>query len=334
MRWRDGGRLDARNEQLLLGALESYGRSIGLIDVMLEWRIRRTLERRESAVYEVEATLGPDEQVNCYVKTFRVPPDRPNMEIRLRNRVNRTAWLADLVAERERSRIVGVPQVLASDSELRTIVSCAVRGEPLGKVWSHLLPGRIRAARSTFQKLGRAIREIEEISTSVAPPSTYLDRRRVDSALATTLPHLVDGGSHWAEETVDSLHDRYASESSGSYWCHGDINHSNVLIDHGLVNLIDFDLSSRPHTFDLSAFLLRLEFERPAVSLWSDSVAGWVLEGYGEPDARTHPAFALVRLIKLSNSIESASRRGDRPRLRRYASSIQNTLSAVRDTSN
>ena len=299
---------------------------MGIIEpASVEWRIGRSLERPHSSVFQVNATLDTETSVVCYVKTFRVPLDRPDMANRLQERVLRTRWLADHLGDAGEPSSVRVPPVLASDPEQLAIVFLAVEGEPLGKAWSHILKGRIRSARARFHRVGRAIREIESLSLAVAEPSSYLDRANVVQAITDALPYL-EGGPHRIQERVDEVYHDFATADSQSYFSHGDINHSNVLLTGDRVYLIDFDMSSRPITFDLSVFLLRLELERPAIGPWSDTVARWVAEGYGAPDVRTDPAFALVRLIKLSDSIKAAARRDNQRKLRRYVSVLEKSL--------
>jgi len=322
--WREGGHIDLSYEQLLHEGLQSYARSIGIIDTdQVRWQIGRSLERPYSSVYHVNAALGAGSSVVCYLKTFRVPPDRPDMERRLRDRVLRSRWLAEHVGK---PSVVAVPPILASDPDQLAIVFLAVEGEPLGKAWNYLVRGRIRSAREQFLRVGRAIREIESLSLQEAEPSSYLDRPNVREAIMDALPYLEDGDAHRMLERVDELYHLFARKESQSYFSHGDVNHSNVLLDRDHVYLIDFDLSSRPVTFDLSLFLLRLELERPAFRPWSDAIATWTAEGYGAPDIRSDPAFALVRLIKLSDSIMAAASREDQRRLGRYVSILEKSL--------
>lgn len=312
--------------RLAKDGLQNYASAMGLAGDNVELSVDERLERPDSTVFKVTASLDAESSMVCYVKSFRVPPHRPWMEQRLRNRVERSALMGRMRDSGDGTRLL-MPEVLATDPDQLAIVSVGIDGDPLGKAWRHLVtPRRLVAAEQTFVGVGRAIRDVEAMSLGRAEPTTYLDEERVQRALDIVLPVLSRSEAERTAAVVRTLHDEYAASPGGSYYCHGDINHSNVLIDGDQVNLIDFDLSSRPRTFDLSMFLLRLDLERPVLRPWTEKVKAWVVEGYGQSDVAKTPAFSLVRLIKLSGGIARNVQRGNQRRIRRYVARLEESL--------
>lgn len=288
------------------------------------------LDRRFSTVYKIVVKTDSGSEVICYAKRFKQPLRDPDQAKRLRLRVERSSMVSERISEAGRPLGVGVAEVLAADTEQLTVVTLGVGGDPLGRAWTHAItPARRARSEGLFGQIGQAIREIESASVGEAPPTGYLERPKIEHAIAAAIPYLPETDRRRTTALVRSLHDEYSANDGGTFFCHGDINHSNVLVDGGVINLIDFDLSSRPLTYDLSLYLMRLEMERQPTQSWTRQVKDWVIAGYGTTDIVQTPAYSLVQVVRLARGIERSAALGNTRKMRRFAETLRSTLAAV-----
>ena len=315
--------------ELVDEGLARYAKSSGRDPEWVRWDVTDMQDRPGSTVLEIEARFDAGAAVTCFAKRFSVPPGRPTMARRLRDRVERTATVTDRLGTIGRSHEVGVATTLAYDVDALALVSLGVGGRPLGKALTHALtPARRRRAEHIYPHVGEAMRTVETVSTDLAPQSSYLSVENVEKAMSAVVPFLGPDERRRTEAIFSDLHNAYVADPGESYFCHGDINRSNVLVDGDWINLIDFDLSSRPVTYDLSMLLMRLEMERPRLASWQRQVSSWVIEGYGGEQAVATPAFHLVRLIKVGFGVQRNADKNRPERVRRFLRSLRSTVAA------
>lgn len=291
----------------------------------VNWEIVRTDDRPNTTVLEIVVDLGSTQRT-VFAKKFKFHPDRPGLEMRIENRIRRSETVLPVVAKMGEHLGVGVASMVAGDADSHSIVTMGVPGVELGRPWRSSPPWRHRDARRIYEQLGSGIRVIEEASVRTSQASDYVTKDEVHAALARVEPVLGRGEGARVSEAAELALTDFNGRDHVSYFSHGDVNHSNVLVDGERIYLIDFDLAERPVTFDLALLMLRLEMERPRLRSWTDSLAACLTDGYGDRDVRLNPSFQLVRLIKLSRGIANARRSGNRSRMRRFLSSLDSTF--------
>ena len=312
---------------LVRPGLETYCQSRGLaVPAEIPWFVVEHMDREMSTVTRIRADLLGGHVIDCFLKTFR-PVERVAMSRRVRERIERAPWLFEAAAASPRFAGFGVPEVLSWDADLLSLMTLALPGRPLGKAWTHVL--RPSRARRLFGAVGGAMSALEGLSAGTTGPDEYLRDESIRKAIDALVLHLPRERAAGARAAFESVHRSFQADPGPSYYCHGDVNHSNVLVDGNVVNLIDFDLSPRPVGFDVAMFLMRLELERPTVPAWTRVVSNHVLAGYGNPDVIRSPAYQLIRLVKLSGSLTRHVDRGNTKRAAKFLAGIESTLSTI-----
>lgn len=318
-------RLNSPPLGLLEEAAKAYLRVAGLsTDTALEWSVGGRIEGASSTVLRL--SLGVDgRQVPIYVKQFHPPPgdDQGKWARKYRTGVERSVQLSNRICGMGEIEGIAIARTLAADPERLLTVNTGVAGRPLGKAWRSLWRDP-QATRYTYWHIGRSIALVERASLGEAADTGYLDRFATEERRRLIPTCFDQAETDRLGVLLGSLHRQFSERAARSfYYCHGDINHSNVLLDRGQVSLIDFGWAARPVAFDLCLFLLRLETERPRVEFHTQRLIQWVLEGYGSPQVRGSPGFTLVRFWKLFELIAHLEKSGKSTQLRRAVSLVR-----------
>ncbi len=291
------------------------------------WHVDSPIKRQQALVIPIRFLLGEDEAVHLFLKKLRPAADNPGRHARYLAAVERGPILSERVTRLGATRGVGVGRVLAADPERLATVTLGVQGEPLRKAWSRAFGLQARSRVLTvYQAIGDSIAVIESASLGDAEAVPYVEESRLGALVESASPYLRQEVLKRLGAAIRGLSEEWRADPAPFYHSHGDLNRSNILIDGSSINLIDFDWSPRPRSFDLAMLLLRLEMERPRLNRWTRSVSDRVVDGYGDPDVRASAPYLLVRLKKLTSGVRSAGRSGNRGLFRRFSAVLNETL--------
>ncbi|HEX6147195.1 MAG TPA: phosphotransferase [Acidimicrobiia bacterium] len=286
------------------------------------WEILGRIERPRSTLFllrahRVEAAAPTD----AYYKVSHPPPytgeRRERWVATVRSGLIRSMELEQRLAALVAGEGITFARALAVDPDVLAVVTLAVAGEAMGKVWRHALTREARAgAVGPLILAGRAARLIEQCTTDPVEPEgpsqSAVDRRlaRVDSILPpATMQRL--------ERRMAELESGMMDEPLPMVYCHGDFSSTNLLLDGDRIGLIDFTWPLRQRGFDLAHFAFRIEYDTAIPPAMTAPLLAALIEGYGDPDVTGRPGYRFVRLSKLLKVLEdqrSWSSRGRRAR--------------------
>ncbi|MGH8913044.1 MAG: phosphotransferase family protein [Acidimicrobiia bacterium] len=311
---------------LLTEAAGSIGRLFE-VDGELDWSSGEPLQRPRSVVIPLEARDDAGRVWRAFFKRSYPPPygeeRRLRWEATVRSGLSRAIDLESRLADLAAGEGITFSRALATDPATMSVVTMAVPGRPLGRVWRHVTR---RAARSQAIDLlriaGRAAWLIEQCSPQAVAPEPGTDdavERRVgrvrDLLPAPTLTRL--------EERMDRLNEQLGSSPDGFVYAHGDLSATNVLVESdGGIGLIDFTWSVRQRGFDLAHFAFRIEYDTAVPSRLTRPFVEALIEGYSDPDVVLRPGWQFVRLSKLLKVVED----GGGGRSRRAMAEIESSL--------
>jgi len=276
--------------------------------VDVDWQIRFRAERPRSTVFQIAAIPSSGPQVDVFYKVAKPPPygeeRRERWERVVRGGLARSPDLERRLASLLEGEGIKFARALAVDPDSLTVVTLAVPGEALGKVWRRALPGRARARTlEVLTVAGRAAYLIEECTVGTIEEdhslSSVIERRlaRVRDVLS---PSTFEG----LERLMTDLAHEMTKTARPMVYSHGDFSSSNVLVEDGRVGLIDFTWPLRQRGFDLAHFAFRLEYDTAAPAPFTAPMTEALVEGYGEPGVVDQPGYRFVRLSKLLKVIE------------------------------
>jgi hypothetical protein len=273
------------------------------------WETLRRIERPRSTLFLLRAHGGDGVQTDAYYKVSHPPPyageRRERWVATVRAGLARSIELERRLAALVAGEDIGFARALAVDPDALAVVTLAVTGEAMGKVWRHALTRGARArAVEPLILAGRAARLIEQCTTAPVEPegpsqSAVIDRRlaRVDSILPpSTMQRL--------ERRMVELESEMMSEPTPMVYCHGDFSSSNLLVDGDRIGLIDFTWPLRQRGFDLAHFAFRLEYDTAIPPALTAPLVDALIDGYGDPDVTRRPGYRFVRLSKLLKVLE------------------------------
>ena len=329
-------RHDEPDPDLVQQAGEAYAR---LLDPDLvpeiSWSSAEPLHRATSMVIPIEMRIGADHAATLYFKSFhpaRLTPETLEWwHTSFVDGVERDLRLVPRFQRLAKPNGIDVRQILAFDPDRLMLITLGVRGNPLGKVWRYAVGSAGREeARDVFPKVGQAMKLLELASEGEDLPNDFITEGSIAVAAARLQMFLSASDARDAESKVESLY--VASQDQPgqrAYFAHGDIDASNVLVDEGSVNLIDFAWVPRPVGFDISRFLLRMDLESPRISMWTGQVSRLVVDGYGAEGVIGAPSYILVRVLKLVGLMHRFSTTRNRRRFTRARALLRHTLSST-----
>jgi aminoglycoside phosphotransferase len=296
---------------VLASAVESL-RNLTILaeDVDVAWQIRLRSERPRSTVFQVAALPSSGPAVDVFYKVANPPPygheRRERWERVVRGGLARSPDLERRLATLLEGEDITFARALAVDPDTLTVVTLAVPGEALGKVWRRALPSRTRARTLEILTVaGRAAHLIEECTVEAIeedPSLSLVIERRLARVRDVLAPSTIEGLGRLLTDLADEM----TKTARPMVYCHGDFSSSNVLIEDGRVGLIDFTWPLRQRGFDLAHFAFRLEYDTAAPALFTAPMTEALLEGYGDPGVVEQPGYRFVRLSKLLKVIEES----------------------------
>jgi len=277
------------------------------------WEILRRIERPRSSLFLLRAHGPGGMQADAYYKISHPPPyaseRRERWVATVRSGLARSMELERRLAVLVEGEDIGFARALAVDPDALAVVTLAVTGEAMGKVWRHALTRGARArVAEPLILAGRAARLIEQCTTDPIEPegpsqSAVIDRRlaRVDSILPpSTMQKL--------ERRMVELESEMMNGPMPMVYCHGDFSSSNLLIDGDRIGLIDFTWPLRQRGFDLAHFAFRVEYDTAIPAGLTAPLVDALVEGYGDPKALERPGYRFVRLSKLLKVVEDGGK--------------------------
>ena len=181
-------RPDAPDPRVLADAARSLAELGGGGDSgAITWDIRSRIERPRSTLFQVRAQSSQGGAVDAYYKVSKPPPyegeRRTRWEGTVRSGLTRALVLDQRLAGLFEGEGLAFSRALAVEPDSLTVVTLAVPGRAMGKVWRHLLPGRSRVdAFEILRRAGRAAWLIEECTVEpveVDPSLASVIQRRL-----------------------------------------------------------------------------------------------------------------------------------------------------------
>jgi hypothetical protein len=289
---------------ILAEAAEALGADEGL-----RWEVEERIERPRSTLFRIHAS-GPTGPVEAYYKVSRPPPyEGERLERWIGTVQSGLARAKELESRLDRlveGEAITFSRALAVDPASMTVVTLAVPGQPVGRVWRHLIPGPGRPAfREALWLAGRAARLIEEASIEPVALDEATQRAAIERRLRRVEDVLPGPTLRAIESVMGGLTEELSKSPRAMVYCHGDLSGSNVLIDRGNIGLIDFTWPLRHRGFDLAHFAFRLEYDSAVPAALTSPLVESFLSGYDDSAATEQPGYKFVRISKLLKVIES-----------------------------
>jgi hypothetical protein len=289
---------------VLIEAAEALG-TVGV----LRWEVEERIERPRSTLFRIRASRPAGPPIEAYYKVSRPPPYEGERLERwvatVRSGLARSMELETRLASLVEGEGITFSRALAVDPGSMTVVTLAVRGDPFGKVWRHLVPGARRgAAIESLRLVGRAARLIEECSVDPIPIDERSQRAAIDRRLRRVRDVLPGPTLQGIERVMDDLTEDMSKSDRAMVYCHGDLSGSNVLVDGWRLGIIDFTWPLRQRGFDLAHFAFRIEYDSAVPAALTSPLGEALLSGYGEPAVTEQPGYKFVRLSKLLKVVE------------------------------
>ena len=289
-------------------------------------RTGRAIHRHFSRVVRARVTAGGADR-NIYIKVFRSPAGDPTSVDRLRVRVERefreTARAHEAFAGRDGFAPV---RALALYPDLLAIVTEEVKGIPFSTLlsrgarpWSS--PGALGPAARAARRAGEWLRRYQAMPSEPQPLAVSDLREYVDGRLR----RLVGAGAGgFTEKLRGALLDEFDMHAARlrpfdleAVPVHADFCPDNLLVDAGVLSVIDFAMAKRGLRYlDLSHLVIHLGFRTGL--LWRSSamrdVRAALLDGYGDAAAAESPGFRIALLVHVSALMAERLNRASRLR--------------------
>jgi aminoglycoside phosphotransferase len=286
------------------------------------WVVLRRIERPRSTLFQLRAHTPDGEHADAYYKVSRPPPyaseRRERWVTTVRAGLARSMELERRLAGLVEGENIVFARALAVDPDALAVVTLAVPGEAMGKVWRHSLTRGARAnAIEPLTLAGRAARLIEQCSTDPIEADTDTQTAAIERRLARVNAILPAATMRRLERRLAELETEMTRSPMPMVYCHGDFSSSNLLLDGDRIGLIDFTWPLRQRGFDLAHFAFRIEYDTAVPPALTAPLLAALVEGYGDPDVTRQPGYRFVRLSKLLKVLEdrrSWSRRRRRAR--------------------
>ena len=297
----------------------------------IRWLSGEPLQRPRSVVIPLEARDSSGRSVTVYFKRSYPPPYEEERRLRweatVRSGLTRAPELESRLAELVDGEGIGFSRALATDPATLSVVTTAVPGQPMGRVWRHLVTSDSReSAARLLRRCGRAARLIEECSPDRIEPEPGAEDP-VGRRVARMRGKLQDSKLDRLRERMERLSAELSASPSPTVYSHGDFSTTNVLVDEGRIGLIDFTWPLRQRGFDLAHFAFRLEYDTAAPAWMTVPLIDALIEGFGDEQATERPGWKLVRLSKLLKVVEEGRRGGlGAGRARRALAEIESYL--------
>lgn len=210
-----------------------------------------------------------------------------------------------------------IARTLGVDVDELETVTLAVPGNEFGSLWRRsLTPSRRVEAHRAVSLVGRVIRLMELHCRYLGGLSERLvGEEVVDRRVARIEPFFDEREVSAIAEAMTGLEREAMEMQAPIVRVHGDLNATNVLVHRSGIGLIDFAWQARLRLTDLAHFAFRLEYESGSRPRFARSLVESLLDGYGDRQVATTPAWRFLRYSKLLRVIGSGSRSLD-PRVR------------------
>jgi Phosphotransferase enzyme family len=227
---------------------------------------------------------------------------------------------------------VTIARTLAVDTDRLESVTLAVPGGALGALWRRsLTPASRRHVRDAVRLVGATCRVMEE---HCGYEGELHDRLTGDDVVDRRLGRVADffEGSEFQTigETLTTLERAALEMETPVVRVHGDLNSTNVLVGDEGIGIIDFSWQARLRLSDLSHFAFRLEYESGSPPGFARELVGSLLDGYGDPQVTTTPAWRFLRYSKLLRVV-AVGARSKHPLARWRARGARTELSGALD---
>lgn len=271
----------------------------------------RLIRRAFSEVVRAQVITRRSEFV-VYCKTFRSPIGDPTSFERLRFRVERefreTARAYQAFAGRKGFSPL---EPVAIYPDLLALVTREVKGEPFSTLlartarrWSR---GELREAARAAVLVGEWLRTYQRMPAEPERLAITTLRDYVDSRLLRLEQEHAGGFAPWRRREIldefDACASRLQPADLDAVPVHADFCPENILVEKGVLSVIDFAMAKRGlRHLDLSHLLIHLDLRRGTT--WNQQALSVIrqslLEGYGEPSAIETPGFRLAVLVHVS----------------------------------
>ncbi|MGH8872430.1 MAG: phosphotransferase [Acidimicrobiia bacterium] len=307
-------RVVAPDPRLLAEAAFSVARILDVDDGKdIRWVVGEGLHRPRSVIFPLRAEHPSGRSLAAFFKRSYPPPyaeeRRRRWEATVRDGLVRSMDLESRLFELVEDEGITFSRALATDPATLSVVTLGVPGQPMGKVWRHIItPGARGDADRILRLSGRAARLIEQCSPEgiVAGAGAQVDA--IDRRVARVRGVMPDSTLEAVERRMAELHRELDSSPKAMVYSHGDFSTTNILVDEGRIGLIDFTWPVRQRGFDLAHFAFRLEYDTAAPARMTSSLILALIEGYGDPEVTLQPGWRFVRLSKLLKVVEDGKR--------------------------
>jgi hypothetical protein len=276
---------------LLSEALDSAATLYDLGDEgKMRWIVGREIQRPGSFVYPLRLALDSGEMLAAFYKVHRL------RSLAIRDGLLRGVALDRKLAEACSKEQITPARVLAAAPDKFVVVTHAVPGRALGTTYRYAVgKQRRRHALRTYERIGRAIRLIEQLEPPQAPISEAQQWGSVDADL-----DMLSTGLSRKERvsTRAQLQELFHSAVSSArpVFCHGDLGVSNIRTWNGRLGLIDFHWKIMLQGHDLAHFANKIECQAVTIQPWTSALVKALLEGYGEPEFASSASWRFYRL--------------------------------------
>jgi hypothetical protein len=271
----------------------------------------RVVSRPFSAVLRARVVTAAGDKV-VYCKVFLSPAGDPTSADRLRFRVEREFR----ETQRAYHAFAGIPgfaplEPIAVFPDLLALVTCEIKGESFStllsrtcRVWSR---GDLQDTIRAGELAGEWLRTYQQMPTEPQQLSIDELREYVDVRLRRLEREAAPGFNSTRRREILAEFEACAAPLKPTdltaVSVHADFCPENILVDQGVLSVIDFAMAKRGlRHLDLSHLLIHLAFRRGAA--WNRRSLALVrrasLEGYGDPGLAESPGFRLAVLVHVS----------------------------------
>ncbi|HEY6635207.1 MAG TPA: phosphotransferase [Acidimicrobiia bacterium] len=312
---------DVESAPLVQAATERL-RTMGLIgDGAPQVSVRDNIDLIRSTVWLLDVSDADGHSTQIYFKRIKPRTESRKFDVvldELRDTLTVAEPLEGRLAERLDPGEIQIGRTVVADPETLEQVTLAVPGRPLGRLWRRaLLPANREQTREAMRLVGNACQVIEDVGRFDGPlPERLVGETVVERRIARVAGGLDRGAREKLTALMTELQAAAMDAPDPVYRAHGDLNASNVLIREGGVSLIDFAWLPRLRLTDLAHFAYRLEYESGSPSDFAVSLAGDLVDGYGQGDVTADPAWRFLRYSKLLRVMSDGGLRHPLGRLR------------------
>ena len=280
----------------------------------LEWKVGERMDRKRSTLFPL-TLIGPSGKVaTAFYKAPYFTSERQgsrNLE-RARSAILNSDSYGHAFAEAAAGSGISINETLALDPETLEVVTLGLEGRPFGLPLGHMT-GKTRReeAVETCRRVGTAVRIVETLPRPDPGPAAERIWQETERKLDVVGPLLADSDRRSLEQTLRALFDEATAQPDGLTLAHGDLSPDNVIMMREGTGLIDFMWIPQLLGFDLSRFVHRLRYTTPSYRPWTNALTEAVLEGYGEPDAASHPGWRFSEMQALLGTVQHLEKKGE-----------------------